>query len=98
MNQPQHWLYRPELVPRLWTWGAAVLLVLVLAELFVSLYGHFGFADWFGFHALYGFASCVAMVFIARAFGRMVRRREDFYEPVVNERAARADARREDRP
>lgn len=77
----EHWLYRPRTVSILRIWGIALLVVIVLAELFVSVYTQFDFANWFAFHALYGFASCVVLVLIASALGRLLRRDAHYYQP-----------------
>lgn len=76
----EHWLYRPQTMSRLRICGIGLLLAVVVAELFVNLYSHFDFAGWFGFHAVFGFVTCVAMVFTAWLLGRFVRRRDDYYE------------------
>lgn len=80
MNEQRHWLYRPATIARLIAWGVGALLVVVLAELFVTLYQHFAFTGWFGFHAVFGFASCVLMVLVARGLARVLKRRADYYE------------------
>lgn len=80
MNEQRHWLYRPATIARLCAWGVGALLVTVIAELFVTLYEHFAFTGWFGFHAVFGFVSCVLMVVVARGFARVVKRRADYYE------------------
>ena len=61
--------------------GAAVcLLVLtVAAEYLIPLHGHFESLELPGFHALYGFASCVILIFLARVLGRLVKRPEQYY-------------------
>ena len=76
----RHWLYRPENHRRLW-WGFALILaVTVLAQLGVHLHGHFGFDEWFGFNAIYGFVSCTLMVVFAKLLGALLKRREDYYD------------------
>ncbi len=86
MNDPatgarRHWLYRPESIPKLWTWGAGLLAVTVAAEIFTDLHPHFGFAAWFAFNAIYGFASCMVMVLFAKWLGNFVKRADSYYEP-----------------
>jgi len=76
----EHWLYRPRTLSRLRTWGVGLLVAVVVAELFVTLHPHFGFAGWFAFNAVFAFVSCVAMVLSARLLGRFVRRRDDYYD------------------
>jgi hypothetical protein len=81
MSERRHWLYRPETIPKLWAWGAGVLALTVVVEVFVDLHPHFGFADWFSFNAVYGFASCLAMIVFAKWLGGFVKRPDDYYEP-----------------
>jgi len=79
-EQRVHWLYRPGSTRVLW-WVAAVLLALaLLAGVFVHVHASFAFDDWFGFNAVYGFLSCVAMVLFARVLGWLVKRPDDYYE------------------
>jgi len=79
MNDDRHWLYRPQNLPRLWKWGAALLALSVVAEFFVNLHSSFGFAGWFAFYALFGFFSCLVMVVFAKWLGGWVKRPEDYY-------------------
>lgn len=82
MTDPQRrsWLYRPENRKKLW-WGFALVLVAtVLAQLAYPLHGHFGFDEWFGFNALFGFASCAAMVVLAKALGFLLKRPDTYYD------------------
>ena len=41
MNDPRHWLYRPDNWPKLWKWGGALLALSVVAEFFVELHPGF---------------------------------------------------------
>ena len=77
----RHWLYRPETLPKLWTWGLGILALTVAAEVFTDLHPHFGYADWFSFNAAYGFVSCAAMVLFAKWLGGFVKRPDTYYEP-----------------
>lgn len=74
-----HWLYRPGSRRVLWTVFAVLLALTLLAELLVHLHPAFGFDAWFGFNAVYGFLTCVAMVLLARALGWLVKRGDDYY-------------------
>jgi len=58
--------------------GLAVLTVLV--DLFHHKHGEFGFQEWIGFDAVYGFLSCVVLVLGARGLRRRLMRREDYYD------------------
>ena len=79
MNDDRHWLYRPQNLPLLWKWGAALLAISVAAEFFVDLHSGFGFAGWFAFNAVFGFFSCLVMVVFAKWLGGRVKRPEDYY-------------------
>lgn len=59
-----------------WVLGA----VTVVAELFFHKHGHFGFENIFGFHAAYGFVSCVALVLAAGQLRKLLMRPEDYYD------------------
>jgi len=57
-----------------------LLAALLVIELFVPKHPHFAFESWFGFHAAFGFAACVALVFVARGLRALVMRREDCHD------------------
>ena len=52
----------------------------VLADLTYEKHGHLPIENWIGFHAAYGFISCVALVFAARGLRRILMRDEDYYD------------------
>ena len=70
------WLSRPGTIRVLFV---VVLAVTVAAELLVHLHPRFRLERWFGFHAAWGFLSCVAMVLFANLLGFFLRRSEDYY-------------------
>lgn len=74
------WLSRPRTVRGLWIAFALLLAASVLAQVGVALHPHFGIDGWFGFHALFGFAACVAMVLFAKLLGWVLKRPDDYYE------------------
>jgi len=53
--------------------------VLLLLDLFIHRHSYFSFAKGFSFFAVYGFLSCVALVFIARVLRFFLKREEDYY-------------------
>jgi hypothetical protein len=59
---------------------AAALIGAVAAQAFVSIKGHFGIDGSFGFNAWYGFATCVAMVLIAKLLGFLLKRPDTYYD------------------
>ncbi|MDJ0926703.1 MAG: hypothetical protein QNJ73_03545 [Gammaproteobacteria bacterium] len=75
-----HWLVRPATIRKLWIGLGIVLALTVLAQALVPIKGYFGADDWFGFAALFGFGSCVAMVVIAKLLGVVVKRDERYYD------------------
>jgi hypothetical protein len=75
-----HWLVRPQTIRRLWFVLAGVLALTVGAGLFVKLPGHFVWDGEFWFFAAYGFATCAAMVFGAKALGIFLKRPDDYYD------------------
>jgi len=75
-----HWLDAPRNVRLLWRLFLVVLALTVLAELAVPLHPHFQVEALFGFHALYGFLACLAMIVVAKALGALLKRRDNYYE------------------
>jgi len=73
------WLDRPGTIRVLWIAFIAVLAITVAAELLVHLHPRFRLERWFGFHAAWGFLSCVAMVLFANLLGVFLRRPDDYY-------------------
>ena len=62
-------------------WVVAALCGLAVgADLFYAKHGVYPIEDWIGFHGLYGFVSCVALVLTAKAMRRIVKRDEDYYD------------------
>ena len=78
-NADDHWLARPTTIKLLWRVFAAVLALTVLAQAGISIKGYFGVDGWFGFGAVYGFLSCLAMVLVAKGLGYVLKRDEDYY-------------------
>lgn len=78
--EQQHWLTRPETIRKLWWLFSAVLLATIVAQFIFAIKQHFTVDGWFGFYALFGFASCIAMVVFAKILGVIVKRRERYYE------------------
>lgn len=81
MNETdKHWLYRSASRRKLWIAGIGILVLTVVAELLIRLHPYFAIADFFAFHAVFGFISCVAMVLFAKLLGFLVKRRDDYYD------------------
>ncbi len=76
-----HWLVRPETIRKIWTGSIVVLVITVALEVFTGTAGHFhGVDEWFAFPAVFGFLSCVAMVFGAKVLGNILKRKDDYYD------------------
>lgn len=81
------WLDEPQTVRRIvrGLWLACGLLAAVdLLDLLGLLYHkhpHFSFEKLPGFYALYGFLGSLLVVLAGRLLGRLLRRKESYYEP-----------------
>lgn len=75
-----HWLDDPRNVRMLARGALAVLALTVLAELAITLHPHFEVDALFGFHALYGFLACAAMIIVAKLLGALLKRPDTYYE------------------
>lgn len=51
-----------------------------LADLLYTKHPHFGFENFFGFYAVYGFVGSVTLVLVAKQLRRVLMRGEDYYE------------------
>jgi hypothetical protein len=85
MQEPTHWLYRPENWPKLWAIQIAILVLAVLPELFIHAYAHFDPERFSldmspGFFAWYGFIACAGMVALAKVLGIFLKRDEAYYD------------------
>lgn len=80
VDQP-HWLVRPSTIRLLWGVFLLVLAATVAADVWLDG-GHalFGLDGTFGFFAWYGFATCVAMVVVAKGLGIVLKRKETYYD------------------
>lgn len=86
------WLSRPATIRRLWLAFAAILIVSVLAQALVHMHAYFEVDGWFGFNAVFGFASCVGMVLFAKVLGLLLKRPDDYYDRDSEARERRDDA------
>jgi len=75
-----HWLVRPRTIRWLWIIFSIVLALTVLAQIVIKVKGYFVVDTWFGFGAAFGFLVCVALVFVAKAMGLLLKRDEKYYD------------------
>jgi hypothetical protein len=80
MPDDEGWLDRPGRVDLLVKLLVGLAILTVLADLFYHKHGEYGFQEWIGFDAVYGFLSCVVLVLGARGLQWLLLRREDYYE------------------
>ena len=79
-DNDNHWLTRPKTIRLLWGVFIAILVLTVLAQVPVKVKSYFGVDHWFGFAAVFGFISCVAMVLVAKGLGLFLKRDEHYYD------------------
>ncbi len=81
MNQQQkHWLVRPETIRLLWRVSIAVLAAIAFGDLLIHAHAYFWIDGTFGFYSWYGFATCVAMVVVAKGLGVFLKRKDTYYD------------------
>ncbi|UCE89274.1 MAG: hypothetical protein JSW10_00030 [Pseudomonadota bacterium] len=80
MESDKHWLVRARTIRWLWVLFILILAFTVAIELSADLHGHFGIDESFGFHAWYGFLTCVAMIAVAKILGIFLKRRDTYYD------------------
>lgn len=81
MSDPKkYWLDRTENVTLLYRGLWVVGLLTISFDFFLHRHEDFEFAKLFGFHGLYGFIACVALVLIAKQLRRVLMRDENYYE------------------
>ena len=71
---------KPENVRRLRAGFFVALVLVLIAEAFVDMHGEFHVEHFFGFYAVYGFISYVALIFVAKLLRKLIMRREDYYD------------------
>lgn len=79
-NETPRWLDRPKNVTKVYwsVWIACAALLLI--ELLIPKHAEVSVEHWFGFHGLFGFVACVALVLVAKWLRRILIRPEDYYE------------------
>lgn len=56
------------------------LVVLLIADFFIDKHGDISWEHYYEFSAVYGFLSCVALVFLAKGLRWLIKRDEDYYD------------------
>ena len=84
-SQNENWLVRSTTIKLLWRVFIVILALTVLAQLVIKVKGYFGVDDWFGFAAVFGFLSCVAMVLLAKVLGFVLKRDENYYNDGIDD-------------
>lgn len=58
----------------------AACVLLVVAEFLFDKHGHFGFEEWTGFHAIFGFVTFFGAVLAGKHLRKLLMRKEDYYD------------------
>ena len=75
-----HWLVRPRTIRLLWILFVAILVATLIPDLFMDHHGEFGLDGTIGFGAWFGFVSCVVLVFGSIWLGKLLKRRDTYYD------------------
>lgn len=76
----QHWLVRPRTIRRLWLMFILILGATVVARFLVHGHVYFWLDGTFAFNAWYGFATCVAMIVVAKGLAIFLKRPDTYYD------------------
>lgn len=79
-QEKQYWLDSKENVTKVYRGVWIACAFLLMAEVYVSLHGHFAIEHLFGFYGFYGFIGCVGLVLGAKALRVILKRPEDYYD------------------
>ena len=70
---------KPENARKFLVFFYASLVVLLIVDFFIHKHAEFPWEDAPAFFAVYGFGSCVLLIFIAKLLGIFIKRDEDYY-------------------
>ena len=76
----QNWFYRKSSIKKLYISALIILGVVLFVEYFIILPPHFSIEKIFGFHAGFGFLSCIVLIVFAKLLGFLVKRKDDYYD------------------
>ncbi len=79
-NEKKYWLDEPRNVTKLYHGLWVVCALIISIDFFLHRHEDVDFATVFGFHGIYGFVACVALVLIAKQLRRILMRDENYYE------------------
>jgi len=71
---------KPKNVQRLLFIFYGSLVVLLIIDFFIHKHADFPWEAATNFFAVYGFVSCVALIFIAKILRKIVKRKENYYD------------------
>ena len=76
----KNWFYRKKTIKKLIVFSLIILGLLIFIEFFITLHPHFDVERIFGFHAIFGFLFCVALIIFAKLLGFLIKRKDDYYD------------------
>ena len=79
-DEKKYWIDNPRNVTKLAYALYVCCALLFVIDFFYTKHAHFGFEHWLGFYAWFGFLSYVGLIFVSKAFRRLVKRDEDYYD------------------
>ncbi len=79
-NEKKRWLDDPANVEKIVRALYIACALTIVADLFIHRHGHFWFENVFAFHAMFGFASYVVLIFTAKRLRQINMRPENYYE------------------
>jgi membrane-bound ClpP family serine protease len=78
-TQKSHWLDDPATPKRLWTVLIVILVILLVAELFVT-HSHGGLMGATGFHAVYGLVIGLLSIVASKGWKKIFKRKDTYYD------------------
>ncbi|MBL6770962.1 MAG: hypothetical protein ISQ22_06295 [Rhizobiales bacterium] len=67
-------------IKKLWLGFIIVLALLFFSDIIIHRHSYFEIDGFFAFPSLYGFLSCVFLVFLSKLIGIFLKRPEDYYD------------------
>ena len=79
-RETPHWLVHPRTIMWMWRFGIVLLLGLTALDWVITPHPYFGLDGTFGFYSWFGFATCAAMVVVAKLLGMFLKRPDTYYD------------------